>query len=698
MLGCAKFALIASLLLCAGNTAAQSVEKEKEHAVIELGGGAFRNVTDGASSFGPAVGVEVTPIKNWLELEFGTAALFRRHSTEWGTDLLFKKPWDLSPKVEFMLGLGPEWVHSKQYGVTTNSLSVEAVADFMFWRSPTNELKSWFSALQQTAIVQASSVKCIGMHSPIPLREIYQPTRLRVKGLNLEKRASSAFQDRISRSIAQAEALYEHVLTVQEFLKRRENAIVYAGPGWGKTTFLHHVFLSSISRKELLPVLISLRRPTAVQDLQKFVGVAKKIQKKQDKSQALLLVDGYDELPIIERKRVSDALLHYHALNIGSFYVTCREYYQVFEIAAPEVRIDAFTREDQYRYVDKFLTAFGSTLDSTKVVDEFHERGFEDFLSHPLLLALACIVKSSAQSIDSRSVLRLLERAIDVLTYRWDEEKGIDRQRKTTLDGRDRIHILKRIAYKTRVRYVLDSRALMMAKEQLDLMHFDKVDPREVLVETAQFFGIFVPSEEGWEFVHKTLHDYLAAQFWVETGGFANTSSVEWDARTAYAACLTQDATSVMERALSSPGGVEAFVEILSNSPTFEHKRIANALINYYAQHERQHYYQVDENDELKVTANLEEDFVCLASSRFLDYLVERCCTGRGKTTDTIAGYCMMELLRRKRKLTFGTYEKALAVYKSDKFTFNLMKLGHLRLSSMNPGEAPSQIVGRKPY
>jgi hypothetical protein len=216
------------------------------------------------------------------------------------------------------------------------------------------------------------------------------------------------------------------------------------------------------------------------------------------------------------------------------------------------------------------------------------------------------------------------------------------------------------------------------------------VDPREVLLETAQFFGIFVPSEEGWEFVHKTLHDYLAAQFWVETGGFASASSLEWNARTAYAACLTQDATPVMERALSAPGGIEAFVEILSNAPIFDHKRIANALINYYAQHERQHYYQIEDEEPLKVTANLDEDFVCLASSRFLDYLVERCCTGRGKTTDTIAGYCMVELLRRKCKLTFATYEKALAVYKSENFTFNLMKLGHLKLASMNPGVAPS--------
>jgi hypothetical protein len=132
MSGCVKFAVAACLLICAGSTAAQSVD-EKEHAVVELGGAGFQNITNSTSSFGLDAAVEVTPVKNWLELEFGTTGLFRRHSREWGTDLLFKKPWDLSPKVEFMLGVGPEWDHSNQYGITSNSVAAEAMADFMFW-------------------------------------------------------------------------------------------------------------------------------------------------------------------------------------------------------------------------------------------------------------------------------------------------------------------------------------------------------------------------------------------------------------------------------------------------------------------------------------------------------------------------------------------------------------------------------------
>lgn len=129
-----KLILLASFFLCAGNGYAQSVEKEPA-AVVELGGAGSWNIKNGGSAFGPTAAVEVTPIENWLELEAGVTPLFSHRSTEWGTDLLFKKPWTLSKKAEFMVGIGPEWVHTNEYGRTPNSVSGEAVLDFMFWPS-----------------------------------------------------------------------------------------------------------------------------------------------------------------------------------------------------------------------------------------------------------------------------------------------------------------------------------------------------------------------------------------------------------------------------------------------------------------------------------------------------------------------------------------------------------------------------------
>src|ERR1700691_1401080 len=126
-----KYALL--LLLGCTSTFGQSVDKgPKEVAVVELGASAGCDIRSGGSNVAPTAAVEVTPIETWLELEAGVTPIFSRHSAEWDVDLLFKKPWTLSKKEEFMAGGGPEWIHVRQGGVTTNSVAGEAVLDFMF--------------------------------------------------------------------------------------------------------------------------------------------------------------------------------------------------------------------------------------------------------------------------------------------------------------------------------------------------------------------------------------------------------------------------------------------------------------------------------------------------------------------------------------------------------------------------------------
>lgn len=135
--------MILAFLWCRGG-AAQPVDKDPEpSAIIELGGAASRNLKGAGTSFGPDFAVEFTPIEKWLEIEAGVTPLFGRGATEWDADLLFKKPWTLSKKVEFMVGIGPAWVHSRQSGAAANSVSGEAVLDFMFWPSRKRRL-GWF--------------------------------------------------------------------------------------------------------------------------------------------------------------------------------------------------------------------------------------------------------------------------------------------------------------------------------------------------------------------------------------------------------------------------------------------------------------------------------------------------------------------------------------------------------------------------
>src|SRR5579863_5285946 len=127
---------LAPLLFAAG-ALAQEAFKDKEPkeplAILQFGAGLDWGLNGGGPGFGPSVAVEFTPIKNWLEVETGVATSFSKGRTEWDTDFIFKKPFDLSRSIEFEPGLGPVWIRTVEAGRTTNALGAEAVFEFMFW-------------------------------------------------------------------------------------------------------------------------------------------------------------------------------------------------------------------------------------------------------------------------------------------------------------------------------------------------------------------------------------------------------------------------------------------------------------------------------------------------------------------------------------------------------------------------------------
>jgi hypothetical protein len=126
------------LLLISRNAFAQktfndSTSFKEGIAIGEIGGASSTDVKSGKSSFGYSLSVEATPIEHWLEVELGVSPTYAAHYKETDVDFLFKKPWTFSSRLEFMLGIGPEWAHSTDYGVTTNSWSGEIALDFMYW-------------------------------------------------------------------------------------------------------------------------------------------------------------------------------------------------------------------------------------------------------------------------------------------------------------------------------------------------------------------------------------------------------------------------------------------------------------------------------------------------------------------------------------------------------------------------------------
>lgn len=122
---------IATLLALAGRVAAQDARADVDHAIVfELGAEGDWSKAE-ALHTGGTFAFEVTPIEHWLELEVGVSAIPHPGGVEIPVDLLFKKPWRISRRVEFMAGVGPEVIHSTVGPRTFWGLS--GVGDLMVW-------------------------------------------------------------------------------------------------------------------------------------------------------------------------------------------------------------------------------------------------------------------------------------------------------------------------------------------------------------------------------------------------------------------------------------------------------------------------------------------------------------------------------------------------------------------------------------
>jgi uncharacterized protein YraI len=109
--------------------------------ILEIGTAGEWPLTGERPNFGGTIAGEVEPIENWLELELGLTSLATAGRTELSGDLLFKKPFRLSPTAEFMVGLGPSYSRTINGLEQGDSWSVEFALDWMFW--PTKNL-GWF--------------------------------------------------------------------------------------------------------------------------------------------------------------------------------------------------------------------------------------------------------------------------------------------------------------------------------------------------------------------------------------------------------------------------------------------------------------------------------------------------------------------------------------------------------------------------
>jgi len=84
---------------------------------------------------GGGIFAEVMVIPEWLEIEL-EVRIFSGHGTSLPIDLLFKKPFHLSSKTDFFLGVGPTVVPVFAPGGNTTHFGGAFVAGIYYWLTP----------------------------------------------------------------------------------------------------------------------------------------------------------------------------------------------------------------------------------------------------------------------------------------------------------------------------------------------------------------------------------------------------------------------------------------------------------------------------------------------------------------------------------------------------------------------------------
>jgi formylglycine-generating enzyme required for sulfatase activity len=317
-----------------------------------------------------------------------------------------------------------------------------------------------------------------GLQVPIPLQDVYVPTRARVEALEVRHGRSG---NRLGAEATRTERCDDFREIWRLALDRDIRTVVLLGqPGSGKTTLLRHLVPVTASGaapdlglpRDVLPVFVPLRQL----DVGAGLGFGATLCAASDPSlsglpeslldgplkdeRCLLLLDGLDEVADAgERREVSrwvEALVAQHPRN--HVVLTARYAgYRDAPLRAGHLQVDVqpFIDDDIARFIRCWYRAVAKVLEGgTSSARERADRSAADLTraieahgplrqlaSNPLLVQIIALVHRSKGSLPEKRVA-LYEECTTVLLESWDRAKGLF----TGLTAREARQVLQPLA------------------------------------------------------------------------------------------------------------------------------------------------------------------------------------------------------------------------------------------------------------
>jgi energy-coupling factor transporter ATP-binding protein EcfA2 len=352
---------------------------------------------------------------------------------------------------------------------------------------------------------------------------------------------------------------------VEDALARRHRILLRGTAGSGKTTLLQ--WLTALSARDELPdqlsqfkdctpILLRLRalaRPgQALPGPEEFLKAAGNplagsrgsdgwVSDRMADGRLLLLVDGIDEAPASERRRVREWLSGLLAAYPDIRCVVTTRPSAVREgwlgdLGFAELDLLPMSRTDVTAFIDRWhaAAAAGAGVDQeqrerlarwremlTETVGRKQDLG--RLATNPLMCSLICALNADRQGHLPSGRMALYDAALEMLLVRRDEERGVDPASEgLALSEAQQQALLQKLAYwliRNGQSELSEDQALARIERALPQMPQIQGDAEHVLGHLKVRSGLLrEPAPGAIDFVHRTFQDYLGAQAAVEEG------------------------------------------------------------------------------------------------------------------------------------------------------------------------------------
>ena len=309
--------------------------------------------------------------------------------------------------------------------------------------------------------------------------------------------------------------------------------VVHGEPGCGKTSLLSHLLRAVTNREgvpvdawgDRFPVFVPLHRMPPVRNVEELWNVLGDAIPSARRDRILLLLDGFDEVPMNRREGLADALSGFSAnCPDTAVVVTSRPTHDVrqlqhFTHCSLQPPSDSRLLALAYKEVSTVLAGseeqwYDSIL---RIGSCFRERpDVFHAVRNPLLLTYAAR-QFARTTLTSCHDTDLLDSCLGLLLERWDQEKEVERPRSrwTSSSPRAFSQWFGGLCYRSLVHQEADFAYEQVARWFAD--DPDRTPDEEDLRSVSELTGIIQPSTDSrWRFSHKIFQEYLAARYIIE--------------------------------------------------------------------------------------------------------------------------------------------------------------------------------------